>query len=52
MREILAMPDHIKVLGCDVTDPGSTKQVVLTLAKLFPRDEVVLRLIEGLQAKI
>jgi signal recognition particle receptor subunit beta len=52
MREMLAIPDEIKLLSYDWKDPKSTKQVVLELVKLFPRDELAQRVIDGLKAKI
>jgi uncharacterized protein len=52
MRQILNIPDDIKLLSYDWKDPKSTKQVVLELVKLFPGDELVQRVIEGLKAKI
>ena len=52
MREILNIPDDIKVLSYDWKDPSSTKKVVLELVELFPQDEIVKRVIEGLKAKI
>lgn len=52
MREILAIPDDIKVLSYDLKDPSSTKKVVLALLELMPQDEITQQIIEGLKAKI
>jgi uncharacterized protein len=52
MREILNIPDDIKVLSYSWKDPKTTKQVAQELVKLFPRDELVQRVIDGLQARI
>lgn len=52
MREILAIPNDVKVLSYDWKDPKTTKQVLLALVELFPRDELIDRVIEGLKAKI
>jgi uncharacterized protein len=52
MREILNIPDDIKVLSYDWKDPKTTKQVVLELVKLFPLDELSQQVMDGLKAKI
>jgi uncharacterized protein len=52
MREVLAIPDDIKVLSYKWKDPKTARQVVLELVELFPRDALVKRVIEGLKAKI
>jgi hypothetical protein len=52
MREILAIPADIKVLGYDLKELSSTKKVALELLELMPQDEIMQQVIEGLKAKI
>jgi signal recognition particle receptor subunit beta len=52
IREVLSIPDDIKVLGYDLNKPATTKQIVLELMELFPSNETIQQMIDGLKAKI
>jgi signal recognition particle receptor subunit beta len=52
MRDILSIPDDVKVMGYSVKESVTTKQVVLALIELFPRNEVVTQMIDALKARI
>jgi hypothetical protein len=52
LRAVLAIPDTIKVLGCDLKAPACAKQVVIELLTLMTPDPTVQRLIAVLEASI
>lgn len=49
MREALAIPDHIKALGCDLKAPSSAAHVVIEVLNLMPPNAILQRLIEDLE---